>query len=121
MIVFEKIIFTPIWGISKYAARGSETSTIAETLSYVDLPEIYHTYHTCGPVLDTLSSTLFYWPQFSTLIVSPLIDGDVLHLTPIPQIHIFVHPVPEINWSKQCTMGKFELGGRFKESELFSE
>ena len=31
----KKTVFTPIWGISKYAAHGSETSTIAETLSYL--------------------------------------------------------------------------------------
>ena len=31
---WKKLIFIQIWGITKHAARGSETSTIAETLSY---------------------------------------------------------------------------------------
>ena len=30
------MVFAPFLGISKYAAIGSETSTIAETLSYTD-------------------------------------------------------------------------------------
>ena len=34
MILFDKIVFASFWGISKYEASGSETSTIAETLSY---------------------------------------------------------------------------------------
>ena len=34
---WKKLIFIQIWGITKHAARGSETSTIAETLSYSQL------------------------------------------------------------------------------------
>ena len=35
---WKKLIFIQIWGITKHAARGSETSTITETLSYLISP-----------------------------------------------------------------------------------
>ena len=47
---WKKLIFIQIWGITKHAARGSETSTIAETLSYEAITSInsineFHYFH----------------------------------------------------------------------------
>ena len=46
---WKKLIFIQIWGITKHAARGSETSTIAETLSY----PWWKVWHQTAPILNT--------------------------------------------------------------------